>query len=178
MNLRKTAETTVSITLGWDPVPCEGYLFFKDGVRVSRTFDPARNSVKFSKPYQSLGVQAIVFTVVNEGTYPGSTPPPVTYKKVAPRVAYQADASDARYCLFEPNGQLRPGLAWIDAANHAAGVRDEVAQYDLNGLCLGAERTGGSAADGIVSAKEIDGRPLCELPMTGDPTQNTGSWKV
>jgi hypothetical protein len=107
-------------------------------------------------------------------------PPPPTFKYVAPRVAYAQGGSDARYCLWAggEGGALQPGLTWIDPDNHAAGVRDQVAQYDLNGLCRGSERSPGSAADGIVGSREINDRPLCSLPMTGQLQNNTGSWLI
>ena len=91
---------------------------------------------------------------------PPPPPPPLTFVKVAPRVAYKAGGSDARYCLKD-----FPSL------------RDDVATYDSNGLCLGG-RSDGSAADCPTSALEIDGRAYCSLPTTGDPTKNTGSWTI
>ena len=54
------------------------------------------------------------------------------------------------------------------------GWRDDVANYDMNGLCLG----GRSDGPALTSALEIDGRPYCSLPTTGDPTKNTGSWAI
>jgi len=92
----------------------------------------------------------------------GSEPPPAqTYKKVAPRVAYKAGGSDARYCLRD-----FPSLA------------DDVAHYDENGLCSDGRRSNGSPADCPTSALEIDGRDYCSLPTQGDPTKNTGSWLI
>jgi hypothetical protein len=178
MQLSKIGETATTITLGWTPVAgADGYRFYSAGVLRSKTMDPSRKSVKFSKGQEPYKVEAVVLTPIDSGVYPST---PVTFKKVAPRVAYKQDGSDARYCLWAgaEGGALRPGLSYIDPNNHSAGVRDEVAQYSLDGLCLGSERTGGKASDGIVGAKEIDGRPLCSLPMPGDPTRNTGSWLI
>ena len=92
---------------------------------------------------------------------PPEPPPAQTYVKVAPRVAYKAGGSDARYCLRD-----FPDL------------RDDVAAYDSNGLCTSGTRSDGSPADCATSALEIDGREYCSLPTQGDPTKNTGSWKV
>jgi hypothetical protein len=178
MTIRKVTETPETITLGWDPVPgCDGYRFYSAGVLRSKTMDPTRKTVKFSKGQEPYKIEAVVLVQTDSGTYPSA---PVTFKKVAPRVAYKQDGSDARYCLWAgaEGGALRPGLSYINPSVPAQGVRDEVAQYSLDGLCLGSERTGGSQADGLVGAKEIDGRALCSLPMTGDPTKNTGSWKI
>lgn len=161
MQLRKVAETATTITLGWDPVPgADGYLFYADGARVSRTFDPKRKTVKFSKGPSSFVVEAVRFARVDADAYPDATPPPPTYMKVAPRVAYKAGGSDARYCLRD-----FPEL------------RDDVATYDPNGLCLGG-RSDGSPADCPTSALEMNGREPCALPTQGDPTKNTGSWLV
>lgn len=96
------------------------------------------------------------------GSPPDPPEPPVqTYLKVAPRVAYKAGGSDARYCLRD-----FPDL------------HDDVATYDSNGLCRDGKRSNGSPADCLTSALEIDGREYCSLPTTGDPTKNSGSWLV
>lgn len=159
MELRKIAETAATVTLGWDPVEgADGYLFYADGKRVSRTFDPKRRTVKFSKGPSSFAVEAIRFQRMDSDSWP-DTPPP-TFKKVAPRVAYKDGGSDARYCLKD-----FPSL------------RDDVASYDENGLCLGG-RSDGSPADCPTSALEINGRDYCSLPTQGDPTKNTGSWLI
>lgn len=43
------SQTSSTITLGWTPQPGYGYLFSADGTLVSRTNDPSRSQVKFSK---------------------------------------------------------------------------------------------------------------------------------
>jgi hypothetical protein len=168
LQLKKIAETGTTVTVGWDPVPgCEGYLFYKDGVRVSRTFDPKRKSVKFSKPYQKLRVEAVVFTVVQADDYPDSAP---TFIRVAPRVAYADGGSDARYCTVNQPGVTR------GADGHA--IDERGATYDPNGLCENGLRSDGSAADCPTGARNIDGREICSLPTQGDPHLNTGSWLI
>lgn len=170
MKLTKISETPTTITLGWEPVQgCEGYVFYRDGTRVSRTFDPTRDRVKFSKG-TSYRVEAITFSVIAADSYPDAPAP--MFKKVAPRVAYKDGGSDARYCFHNPDGSLRPGVVEVPD-----GFRDEVAGYDDNGLCRGG-RSDGSSADCTTGARNIDGRPLCSLPMQGDPTKNTGSWLI
>jgi hypothetical protein len=92
---------------------------------------------------------------------PAPTPPPIEpdkYAKVAPRVAYADGGSDARYCLKD-----FPDL------------KDDVAHYDVNGLCTDGRRSDGPALTG---ARNIDGREFCSLPTFGDPKQNTGSWYI
>jgi hypothetical protein len=70
----KVSETQNSITLGWNRQPGDGYRFYKDGVVVSRTFDPSRTSVKFSKG-QSYKVEVQIISYGNTGVYP---PAPVS----------------------------------------------------------------------------------------------------
>lgn len=160
LTLRKLPKSTsTALWIGWDPVPCDGYLFYVGGVRVSRSFDPNKSEVKLHPSAEQKGVRvdAIRFEPVASDSWPDVVP---TFKRVAPRVAYAAGGSDARYCLKD-----FPSL------------RDDVASYDVNGLCLGG-RSNGSADDCPTSAKEINGREYCELPTQGDPTKNTGSWLI
>lgn len=158
--LRKLSKSTASaLWIGWDPVPCDGYLFYVGGQRVSKSFDPNKHEIKFhpSAEQQGVRVDAIYFAQAATDSWPDAVP---TYKRVAPRVAYAAGGSDARYCLKD-----FPGL------------RDDVASYDANGLCNGG-RSNGSDKDCYTSAKEINGREYCDLPTQGDPTKNTGSWLI
>lgn len=161
MQLKKLSKSTATtLWVGWDPVPgCEGYLFYVGGKRVSRTFDPTRREAKFSADAEQKGVrvEAVVFHPIDFDEWPDAPP---AFKRVAPRVAYKDGGSDARYCLEDfPN------------------LRDDVATYDVNGLCHGG-RSDGSENDCPTGAKNIDGRELCSLPTQGDPTQNTGSWLI
>jgi len=178
MELRKIKEDATTITLGWDPVPgCDGYVFYSAGVRRSKTMDPTRRSVRMSKGQQPYRVEAVRLSTINYGEYPSPTqPPPQTYKKVAPRVAYKTDRADARYCMFNPDGSLRPGIVRLSSGVY----QDEVAQYsaDGDGLELSGVRSGGSPADCPTGSDSIDGRSYCSLPMQGDPTKNTGSWLI
>ena len=101
---------------------------------------------------------------------PPPPPPPPTYVKVAPRVAFKANGSDARYCTV---GQ--PGVVPDPNAPPGHTVDEHGATYDDNGLCKNGKRSDGPA---VTSAREIDGRPYCSLPTMGDPTKNTGSWAI
>jgi hypothetical protein len=175
MELRKVAETAATITLGWDAVEgADGYLFYADGKRVSRTFDPKRRTVKFSKGPSSFVVEAVRFAKVDAGAYPSA--PPVSYVKVAPRVAYKQDGVDARFCLVD-NGNLRPGVSQITSGPNAGKFTDQSGAIytDLDGLDESGVRSGEPAVTG---AREIDGRPICSLPTTGNPETNTGSWAI
>lgn len=99
-------------------------------------------------------------------------PPPVTFKKVAPRVAYKQDGSDARFCLGEA-GNLQPGVFQRPDGKYSD---ESGAVYtNLDGLDESGIRSDGPAVTG---AKEIDGRPYCSLPTMGSPTNNTGSWSI
>lgn len=174
MELRKLSEDPVkkTITLTWDPVPgAEGYLFYLNGQRVSKTFDPAKRTIKFSTP-GVYRVQAVVFSVLDQDTYPDppKPPDPPAYVRVAPRVAYKEGGSDARYCTVNQPGVVR------GSDGHA--IDERGATYDPDGLCKNGLRSNGSDKDCPTGALGIDGREYCSLPTMGDPTKNTGSWLV
>lgn len=67
------SQTSSTITLGWSPQPGYGYLFSLDGQLVSRTNDPNRSTVRFSKG-TSYDVDVIVKGA--NGHYPAAPPPP------------------------------------------------------------------------------------------------------
>ena len=161
MELHKVAETSNTITVGWTPVPgCEGYLFFKDGVRVSRTLDPSRNTVKFSKPFQSLMVQAFVFSTISQGSYPGVVPPPF----VAPRTYNAAPGGEpsSRFCTT--------GLP----RNAQGSLYDSFSTYDDDGRDLGGRTA--KQVQGLKPANEMDGRGPCD-PYGVFPPWPAGSYE-
>ena len=59
MELRLVSETSSTITLGWNPQPGYGYLFSSSGVLRSRTYDPSRSTVRFSRGETSYEVAVI-----------------------------------------------------------------------------------------------------------------------
>lgn len=65
--LTKVAETAKTITLGWTPVPCLGYVFYEDGHRVSNTWDPSVKQVKFAK---GTSYQVVALGAAWQGSYP------------------------------------------------------------------------------------------------------------
>jgi len=73
--LRVVSQTTSTITLGWDAQPGYGYLFSAGGVLVSRTNDPSKTSVKFSKVTPASYDVDVIVKGAN-GHYPAITPPP------------------------------------------------------------------------------------------------------
>lgn len=68
------SQTSSTITLGWTPQPGYGYLFSADGVLVSRTNDPSRSQVKFSK--NSANSYDIDVIVKGANGHCCTTPPP------------------------------------------------------------------------------------------------------
>lgn len=175
MKLVKVKEDGSTITLGWEPVPgAQGYLFYRNGVQVSRTFDPKRRTVRISKP-GVYRVQAISFTVVDEDTYPDAPAP--TAKKVAPITVRQEGGSDQRVCLFtgeEEGGPLRPGVRQLPDGRY---TDESGALYQSNGLEDSSIRT--KATDPrLVGARSMDGRNACQCPPVGSPDDNTGSWQI
>lgn len=105
---------------------------------------------------------------------PPPPPPPPPYVKVAPRVAYKTDRGDARYCMFEADGSLRPGIS-RRPDDYYTDESGAVYSKDGDGLEESAVR---SPAPAVTASDEIDGRPYCSLPLEGDPTKNTGSWTI
>jgi hypothetical protein len=101
-------------------------------------------------------------------------PPEPTYVKVAPRVAYKEGGSDARFCMFNPDGSLRPGVSRLPNGQY---TDESGAKYQASGD--GLEESGiRSPGPAVTGALQIDGRPYCSLPLMGDPTNNTGSWAI
>lgn len=73
--LHVVSETASTITLGWQPPVCVGYVFYRNGLRVSNTWDPTVNQAKFKKvPSGQYEVWAV--GAVATGTYPAAAPPP------------------------------------------------------------------------------------------------------
>ena len=170
--LRVVSQDAKTITLGWDAVPgAEAYVFYVNGNRVSRSCDRKKTTVKFGKvPGATYTVEAVTFSRLDQGTYPEV----VTYVKVAPRVAYKTDRGDARFCMFNPDGSLRPGVSRLPNGQY---TDESGAKYQSNGD--GLEESGVRSPEPAVTASDqIDGRPYCSLPLEGDPTKNTGSWKI
>ncbi len=108
---------------------------------------------------------------------PTPEPPPVTYKKVAPKVCNKVpNGSDARFCMFEPDGSLRPGVVRLPNGQY---TDESGAKYaaDSDGLEESSIRST-AFVPGLKFANDTDGVPYCQLPMVGDPTKNTGSWAI
>jgi hypothetical protein len=68
-DVRKVSETSSTVTLGWDRQPGDGYRFYRDGLAVSRTFDPSRVSVRFSKG-AGYRVEVLHVSAGISGVYP------------------------------------------------------------------------------------------------------------
>lgn len=78
MKLTKKSETSTKITFTYDKPagPVEGYLYYSDGERVSRTFNPNDLEVTFGKVASGeYMVEAVGFTVIDRAEWP-ETPTP------------------------------------------------------------------------------------------------------
>jgi hypothetical protein len=74
LTLTKISETQTTITLGWTPIPCEGYRFTAEKqVKPSHSWDASRSSVRFSKGSAWYKVEAL--GIEDEGVYPPVAPP-------------------------------------------------------------------------------------------------------
>lgn len=161
MQIRKVGETPTSITLGWDPVAgADGYRFYSAGVLRSRTMDPKRRSVKFSKGQEPYKIEAVVLTPIDSGTYPSTPPPP----QVAPRTYNKVPSADARFCVAGLPKNSR-GLPY-----------DAFSAYDENGLDVDGGRTKDTQVPGLKPANEMDGRGSCD-PYGSFPPWPAGSYQ-
>jgi hypothetical protein len=182
MNVRKIpgSDTGSTISFTWDRViGADGYRFYSAGVLRSKTFDPTRRTVRFSKGQEPYEVEAIVLTPIDRGRYPADSPPPPTYVKVAPITVVAEGASDQRVSLKDASGNLRPGVS-ILASGEATDESGAKYNGDLGGLENSSVRTKLRHEDypELATAKAMDGRSADECPPVGDPTKNTGSWTV
>jgi len=73
--LTKLAETTSTITLGWTPIPCLGYVLYADGVRKSNSWDQTKSSWKTAKAGE---IRVVALGAEATGVWPPPTPPPAT----------------------------------------------------------------------------------------------------
>jgi hypothetical protein len=182
--VRKVSETATSITLGWDPVPnADGYRFYSAGVLRSKTMDPRRRTVKFSKGQSPYRIEAVILNHLDQGSYPPPTQPPPqptpTYKRVAPITVTEQGGSNQRVCLFTgevEGGPLRPGVVQLPDGRY---TDDSKAIYQSNGLEDTSVRTRlPEGAFGLVKAREMDSRNACQCHTAGKPEDNSGSWTV
>ena len=70
--LTKLAETATTITLGWTPIPCLGYVLYADGVRKSNSWDQAKSSWKTAKATE---IKVVALGAEATGVYPFVLPP-------------------------------------------------------------------------------------------------------
>jgi len=70
--LTKLAETTSTITLGWTPISCLGYVLYADGVRKSNSWDSAKSSWKTAKATE---IKVVALGAEATGVYPNTTLP-------------------------------------------------------------------------------------------------------
>ena len=71
--LTKLAETASTITLGWTPIPCLGYVLYADGVRKSNSWDQAKSSWKTAKAGE---IRVVALGAAATGVWPPVAPPP------------------------------------------------------------------------------------------------------
>lgn len=79
MKLTKKAETDAKVTFSYDKPAgaVEGYRYYADGKRVSRTFNPDDLEVTFGKvPSGEYAVEAVGFVVIDRAVWPEIVVPP------------------------------------------------------------------------------------------------------
>lgn len=122
LEVRLVSQTSSTVTLGWDPQPGYGYMFSADGALVSRTNDPQRSTVRFSKSYSTYEVAVIVKGAA--GVYP----PAAVADTEAPTVAMTAP----------PNGSTVSSTIAVSAvASDNVGVAR--VEFFRDGVSLGSD---------------------------------------
>lgn len=64
--LHKISETATTVTLGWTPVPCLGYVLYADGKRKSNSWDQSKSSWKTDKATE---IKVVALGMVAEGLF-------------------------------------------------------------------------------------------------------------
>lgn len=205
LELRLAGETATTVTLAWTPpADAAGYVFVADGRRVSRTYDPTRASVRFSRGPVRFEVQ--VLTVGRTGTWP----PPATTTTAPAGVTVQVPAWSIRLETKQTDPSSGPGnrytFGWIKTARPVppgVGTRGweteglvELADYPDEMVLVEAKRfdvgypgrttnfhlVGGDAAHGGVSPLSLDwhqGRGLEIVGQAeGDGSNRPYHWPV
>lgn len=145
----------------------------KDKAKVIK----ARLGQPSAKPASKLGQVAWYLAKRLAPAPSPPVPPPVVYKKVAPRTYNYAPSnnSDPRFCVHgQPGVRQRPDGLWEDESG---------ALYDNDGRDTSGRRSRLTQVPGLRQADNSDGRGECEFydgltAWPGDPTKNTGSWEI
>jgi hypothetical protein len=154
MQIRKVSETAETITLGWDPVPgADGYRFYSAGVLRSKTMDPNRKTVKFSKGQEPYKIEAVVLTPIDSGTYPATDPEPT--RRYAPRTHnVGTSGQDPRFCM-----KPEFGVRWDSSRNLFVDEMD--ATYNERGM-LNSGRDRNRIVPELKGAESMDGLENCD----------------
>jgi hypothetical protein len=178
--LRKLAETSTSITLGWDRQDGDGYRFYKADVAVSRTFDPARVQVRFGKA-ASYRVEVLHVSSGVSGVWPPPEPPPATTTEPPPTtipespdaVLNPGDSFNVAYKAAEPGD-----LILVKAGAYPAqeilrdpakdGATERIVFRGEEGAVVAGFRTGRSGGSG--NTRGADHFELENLDITGTTT--------
>lgn len=160
LTLKVLEQTATTVTLGWTPVPCAGYVLYADGIRMSNTWDPNKSSWKTSKAKE---IKIVAIDIVAEGVYTESSTPPPTANKLkidaAGRLSWTAlpGVSEYEIAMISPAGvttyvKLKNNVLTYAPAAHPG----EKWQYDLN--------------DGVVWSGRVEHTwPGSPLPPPVDP---------
>lgn len=199
LDVRLAGETARTVTLAWTPpADAAGYVFVADGVRVSRTFDPTRAAVRFSRGPARFEV--LVLKVAGSGQWPPPAPDP-SRAAAAWKIRLETNQTDP-----SSGGGNRYTFGWIKSGRPVpAGVGPshwqtegllELADYPDELVLIEAKRfdagypgrttnfhlVGGDASHGGVSPLSLDwhrGRGLEIVAQAeGDGTSNPYHWPV
>lgn len=175
------------ITLGWDAYPGYGYLFKtkadsnSDWVVVSRTNDPTRTSVRFSKGSYAYGVSALAEGAI--GTYSPSSPPPVdTQAPSDPTGLTSSNVTDTSFDVSWTASTDNVGVTGYDVLlNNSAVQTVNATSYSFSEkTCNTAYTVGVRAVDAAGNRSNVSNLSLqtsaCPPPPPGNDLIVDGSW--
>lgn len=166
MNLTVLNQTGLAVTVGWTPVPgCAGYVFYRDGVRVSNTWNPTRSQVKFALDGNPHTFKVEAVAAVDSGTIQIGAPTPIPQPQPAPSWAAYWDRQPAQVNITRPTVKVASQSALLQAITATPG--GELIQYtggkDLTGE-LTVQRYGPLSVVDLMGAK-LTGTPAgSQLP--------------
>lgn len=126
--LTKLSETATTITLGWTPIPCLGYVLYADGVRKSNSWEQQKSSWKTAKATE---IRVVALGAEATGVWPPAVPPK-TYKTRFQNISAQALGDDASFGADFYQQEKVPDRANIMLLNGEKVLRTRCAFGDNN----------------------------------------------
>jgi hypothetical protein len=149
------------VTFDYDKGPegTEGYIYWKDGQPVSRTFNPDKLDVKFGKPFQAVGVEAVGFKSLDSALWPEQQQP-------APDDLW---ARFLQWYKTEPPTPLTPNKT----ASSEADARAKITGLQAGDVLRVSGVTFGRSSDG--TCLSLDNLPACTIEFVNSKAVHSGT---